>query len=152
MKDIIDAIAQFTPEQGDWLPLNRLLSEVAWGAITPADCQRLCLLFERHPEEDNELLWGLLHGIEGFPGCNENILVSVQRRPALMTILMLNRMINAGQGQVSGVDLLAQIKAVATDCSVPESIRNRASKLMDYQRGKTEFNHVIDPTRNARGS
>jgi hypothetical protein len=138
MNDIIDAIAQFTPENGDWLPLDRLLSEVTWGSLMPTDCQRLCLLFERYPEEDNEFLWGLLHRIESVHGCNEKVLLSVQRRPALMTVLMLNRMINAGQCLVAEVDLLEQIKSVSTDCRVSESIRKRANMLIDYQRRKTD--------------
>lgn len=30
-------------------------------------------LYERYPEEDNEVLWGMLHGIESINGYEERI-------------------------------------------------------------------------------
>ena len=136
MNNIVDAIAYFTPEQGKWIPLEGLLAQIDWSSLSAGDCLRLCLLFERYPEEDNEVLWGLLHGIEDIPGSNESVIASVQRRPSLMTVLMLNRMINAGQIQSAGVDLLDHIRSVATDSVVPEAIRSRAQRFIDYQMKK----------------
>jgi hypothetical protein len=60
---------------------------------------------------------------------------------------MLNRMINAGQHTVAGIDLLAQIRCVAAEREVPESIRNRARKLIDYQREKSEGTTNADRVR-----
>src|SRR5690349_13868815 len=70
-------------------------------------------LFERFPEDDGyEMFWSILHGIEAQPGYEPLVVESVRRRPSQFPVLMLNRMLNAGQTAAGDVDLLALLESV----------------------------------------
>ena len=94
-------------------------------------------LFERFPEDDGyEMFWSVLHGLEAQPGYEPLVVESVRRRPSQFPVLMLNRMLNAGQTAVGDVDLLALLESVAADESCPASVRDDARRFVQYQTGR----------------
>jgi hypothetical protein len=94
-------------------------------------------LFERFPEDDAYgVFWSILHGIEGLAGYDEELIASIRRRPSEFTVLMVNRMINAGQMSVGDTDLLCLLEEVADDEACPTGVRLDARKFVEYQRNR----------------
>jgi hypothetical protein len=98
--------------------------------------QVLFRLFERFPEDDAcEMFWTILHGIEEQPNCERLVVQSVRRRPSRFSVLMVNRMLNAGQTHVGRINLLKLLERVASDKSCPASVREDAQGFAAHQRG-----------------
>src|SRR5262245_60002368 len=65
-------------------------------------------LFERFPEDDaHEMFWSILHGIEALPNYEPELIASLRLRPSRFPVMMVNRMMNCGQSQGEGVDLMS---------------------------------------------
>jgi hypothetical protein len=64
-------------------------------------------VFERFPTGDSHgVFWSILHGLEAHSGRYEfQLIESVRRAPAEFSLIMLNRMINAGETELAGESL-----------------------------------------------
>jgi hypothetical protein len=92
-------------------------------------------LFERFPEDDAyEMFWSILHGIEALPNYETDLIASLRRRPSRFPVLMVNRMLNAGQSHAGGVDLMSLLESVTADETCPSSVREDAESFIEYQR------------------
>jgi hypothetical protein len=90
-------------------------------------------LFERFPEDDGyELFWSILHGIERQPNYGPLVIASVRRRPSSFPVLMLNRMLNAGQVGIGEQDLLRLLQAADEQC--PPGVRRDAQEFLEHQK------------------
>ena len=125
---IIDLQA-FRPSDGDWRPLDALLSEL-WETGRPGEHVRdLFGLLERFPEDDGEgVPWSVVHGLESLPDYEPELVRSVQRRPSELAITMVGRLLNSGMSQVTGVALTDLLRSVASDPGVPAPVRGSASR------------------------
>jgi len=86
----------------------------------PEDLDAMFRLFEQHPNSDGfGVFWSALHWLEAQPsGLYEHALLnSLQRKPVPFTLIMVNRMLNAGLKQAAGVSLLQLLHGVASDAS-----------------------------------
>lgn len=100
------AIREFTPVDGNWLPLETEF-ELAFSSFDPTLYYHAIFnLFERYPEDDGSgVFWSALHGME-FVGGYENLLLEFHcRSPNLMTRTMLRRMLNVGETQIGNVPI-----------------------------------------------
>src|ERR1044072_1596394 len=97
MDDLDNSIREFTPDKGDWRPLERLL-EAAFASPEPKNYYHAIFnLFERFPEEDGAgVFWSALHGMEAVGGYEHLLLQYFRRFPSLMTKAMLRRILNSG--------------------------------------------------------
>lgn len=97
----------------------------------------LLRVFERFPNKDGfGIFWSILHGLEGLPNYQEKLIESVNRHPSHFSLMMINRMLNAGQTEVKGTDLLSVLKRVATDERQEEEIRRDAQHLVEWQQSR----------------
>jgi hypothetical protein len=97
---VLDEIAAFVPQDGNWLQLDDLLGEVWAGGIT-ADCLPILFgVFERFPDEDGSgVLWGIVHGIELLNiDYSQSLRDSMSRQPSFMGRIMLDRLERANAG------------------------------------------------------
>ncbi len=132
---ILADIDTFEPADGEWIALDRLLEELWSGDVPPASARVLLRVFERYPEEDGEgVFWGIVHGLEAFPGYETALLEAVQRAPTEFSLLMVNRLLNGGRSEVDGVSLTAVLEAVAADPRHPASVREEARDYLDRAR------------------
>ena len=99
-------IAAFQPNDGNWLGLEALLTEL-WQVGSPqAAMPELLGVFERFPSEDGRgVFWSILHGLESLHGYQEALMMSVRRMPSEMGVLMLGRMLNSGCADIKGVPI-----------------------------------------------
>lgn len=94
----------------------------------------LLRLFERFPESDGYGLFRtILHGLERLPDYEHKVIESVQRKPARFNVLMVNRMMNAGVSTVGNTDLLALLRAVATNPESNEAVREDVRGFLEWQ-------------------
>jgi hypothetical protein len=94
---ILADIAAFSPQDGDWRPLDRLLDELWTLGVSQAHLRTLFEVFERFPNEDGAgVLWSVVHGIEQMPIDYENELnSSMSRCPSMMGGIMKRRLVNS---------------------------------------------------------
>ena len=94
-------------------------------------------VYERFPGKDGYgVFWSMLHGLESLPGYEEAVVESVGRQPSEFSLLMVNRMLNAGRTHVNGTDLFALLEEVARNPHYSSAIRKEAEDFVDWQRGR----------------
>lgn len=97
---ILDEIAAFAPEDGNWLPLDYVLGRL-WGIGVTQECVPvLFAVFERFPDEDGVgVLWSIVHGVEALELDYEPLLrQSLFRQSSCMGRIMLDRLERANAG------------------------------------------------------
>ncbi|WP_129139595.1 hypothetical protein [Modicisalibacter coralii] len=103
-KELANRIAEFEPQDGNWLPLEELLQRALLAADMQVYYPAIFRLFERYPDEDGAgVFWTALHGMEDAGGYEKDLLESFQRSPSEMTETILLRLRNSGSEYVSDV-------------------------------------------------
>lgn len=93
--------------------------------------EQLLQIMERYPIYDFGMPGAMVHFIERFyPHYLPALVESVKRRPALHTIWMLNRCINASAVKDELIELL---KDISNRGDIEEEIRNSAKEFIDFQ-------------------
>ena len=123
----------FKPPNADWLTLDKLVQELLASDSASSGIDALLGIFERYPSEDGfGVFWALLHGLESLPGYEERLLESILRLPTRFTVLMVNRLLNAGCDEVSGVPLLPLLHRITCDRQAMPEIRQEAQNFVDH--------------------
>ncbi|HVU15277.1 MAG TPA: hypothetical protein VHD32_00015 [Candidatus Didemnitutus sp.] len=105
--DALDhSIREFTPQAGNWRPLETLLARVFTGPDPKSYFHAIFNLFERFPKEDGAgVFWSALHGMETVGGYEELLLQYFRRHPSLMTTTMLRRIKKSGQSHIGQIEI-----------------------------------------------
>ncbi len=92
----------------------------------------LLQLMERHPMYDFGMPGAIVHFVERFykKGYEELLIDSVERRPTMHTVWMLNRLIN---GSDNKLDYIEVMKKVINRSSVEHEIKQRAQSYINRQ-------------------
>lgn len=134
--ELYNKIKDFSPDGDDWSILDDILGEVYDYRYETNCLGAMFRLFEKYPEEDNETLWGVLHGIESIEGSEERVFWSLRRGKSLFVIMMMNRLLNIGVSKINGLDLIEKLKEIMLDESVSAKIRKLAKEFYNYQNNK----------------
>ena len=126
-------IAAFDCSSDDLLQLDEDATALFESGQASRHLNVLFDLFERFPDEDNEVFWGIMHGLEATAGYESALLKSLQRQPSSMGVLMVNRMLNADESTIGDTDLLELLHQVAADDGVTEGVRNYAQDFIEHQ-------------------
>src|SRR5262249_54832786 len=130
-KKILADLDAFGPPMEDWGRLDELLQEL-WASHSPSQGVRTLFgVLERYPDHDGYgVFWPILHGLEAIPGYEAELIRSVQRTPTEFNLMMVGRLLNAGQKEVNDVSLVELLSAVATDKRYDEAVRKQAKKYL----------------------
>jgi hypothetical protein len=94
-------------------------------------------ILERFPDKDGYgIFWGILNGLERLSNYQDKLIESIRRRPSEFSLLMVNRILNTGQMNVNGIDLLDLLEEVASSNNWPESIKKTAGEFIEWQRNR----------------
>ena len=94
----------------------------------------LLAIIERHPLDDFGMPGAVTRFIEGYyPDFLPLLIDSVRRCPAMHTVWMINRYLNAKQ---SREELLGALKAAADDHTADKLIRDTAREFLEYQQAR----------------
>ncbi|WP_422929150.1 hypothetical protein [Singulisphaera sp. PoT] len=129
---LIAAIRDFEPDDGNWLALNGLLDELTRSEAGGRGIEAMLSLLEKYPADDGTgVFWSIVHGVESLAGYEPALVESVRRTPAEFSVLMVGRMLNAGEVEVGGVRLLPLIRGVAEMPEIAPTIRRMARRFTD---------------------
>ncbi|MDU7150116.1 MAG: DUF2442 domain-containing protein [Clostridium sp.] len=134
--ELYNKIRHFVPDGDDWSILDDILDEVYDYGYEMNCLGAMFRLFEKYPEEDNDILWGMLHGIENIEGSEERIFWSLRRRKSLFVISMMNRLLNIGVSKINGLNIIEKLKEIMLDENVSVKMRKLAKEFYNYQSNK----------------
>tara|TARA_Y100000034_G_C6895883_1_gene412992 strand:- start:2566 stop:2955 length:390 start_codon:yes stop_codon:yes gene_type:complete len=102
IKKVISEIESFDSNNGSWLKLDDLVSEL-WEYENPEiGIDALFEIFEKNPTDDGAgVFWTILHGLETLE-YEERLYESLIKKPSHMTITMLKRIENSDSGFIAG--------------------------------------------------
>ena len=122
----------------DFEPLERLdilADELAQNPDAHAACASLIQLLERHPHVEFGLPGEPVHTLEKHPGHYEELLMqSLGRQPTLMTVWMLNRLINGADGTAKEA-LVGTLRAAAMHKKADAQAKASAQEFLAHQTG-----------------
>jgi hypothetical protein len=127
---IIQEIESFIPKNDDWLELESILGELFNSHNPELGLDVMLGIYERYPDEDNDILWGMLHGIEDIENYELKVIESVSRKPSFFGVLMLHRILNANISSVGGISLIDTLKEVANNSSATNYVRKKAERFV----------------------
>lgn len=87
-------------------------------------------IYERYPDEDNDILWGMLHGIEDIENYELKVIESVERKPSFFGVLMIHRILNANISSVEDINLLNTLKGVVNNSAVTNYVREETERFV----------------------
>ena len=138
IQPIVTALREFAPDaSGDNVSsLYRLLD--GFNALPERECAipSMFELIERFPEADLGSPGPLVHEIEAIAGYEEELRASLARTPTLLTVWMLNRILNATRSEKGRASWLALLREVASSPRAPESARGEARNFLEFQGAK----------------
>lgn len=131
IEEILIGIDSFKPQDGNWLHLEELLAEL-WATEKPEiGLDNLFGLLERYAEEDGiGVFWSVVHGIEQMNDYEQSLLNSLNRRPSIVTVLMVHRIANTGQIMILDKEIKAIYRELLIDSKVLPSIRERINRYL----------------------
>jgi hypothetical protein len=133
--DIVARIRAFNePENDDaLLQLDADVAALVSQEQSELTIQLLFNVFERHPEADDPVFWGIMHALESISGYEPFLLESVRRKPSAFGVFMLNRLLNAEQHGINGADLLQLLTEASTHPLASPSVKEDALGFIEYQ-------------------
>ena len=105
IEEIITDLDSFDAIRDGWPRLAGLLTELKANPHPTWAMDPLFRLFERHPAITSGVFMTVLHLLESFPGFEVHLVESLQRRPSVFGVMMVNRLLNSGISTV-GIDSL----------------------------------------------
>ncbi|MDF2986633.1 MAG: hypothetical protein K0R50_2143 [Eubacterium sp.] len=127
---ILNKLKSFTPQNADWITLEDILEELFNSDNPEPSLNAMLSIYERYPDEDNEVLWGMLHGIESIEYYEQNVIESLNRKPSFFGVLMINRLLNAGITAIGNVNLLDTLKLVTVNSSATSYVKEEAERFL----------------------
>lgn len=92
----------------------------------------LLRIFERLDEDHYDgVLWSIIHGIEGLKEYEEDLIKSVIRCPNEYNLLMINRILNSGQGSYKSTDYLSLLKELNTNNKLSPFLKEEIKGYID---------------------
>lgn len=128
---IVEKIKKFTPNDDDWLDLEDILAELFSCKEPELGLDAMIEIYEKYPDEDNDVLWGMLHGIEDIGNYEMKVIESVKRKPSFFGILMINRMLNADINSIGYIDLVEILKTAVSNPFASNFIKEQALRFIN---------------------
>jgi hypothetical protein len=131
-QEILAEISSFHPTNDEWVRLDSLLSEL-WGAGDPTlGINTLLEVFSKYPEEDGSgVFWSIVHGLESLNGYEPSLLKATIETPSLFGVIMLGRLLNAGEIEIEGRSISNALKSISNSPDVSLAVQNQASKFLE---------------------
>ena len=138
--EIIGILNEFTPFSENDLEndnvdfLYQLTDELLMNSDANLAIRPMFELVEKFPNQDFGSPGPIVHFIEKFRGLYETELFkSLQRIPTLLTIWMLNRLINSEKDETIRDNLLIKMKEILVHQKAGELEKEEATNFLDYQ-------------------
>lgn len=128
---IIKKIERFIPQNDGWYELEEALEELYNSNNPELGLNAMLSIYERYPDEDNDILWGMLHGIEEIKDYETKIIESIKRKPSFFGVLIINRMLNDGVTTIDNIKLIDILNKVIDNPSSTDYIKQKAIRFLE---------------------
>lgn len=95
-------------------------------------------VMERLPKSDLGSPGPLVHTLEALPGYEEELLKSVRRRPTVLSVWMINRILNTGLASDVRRDLMASLREAEINPEATGEVREQARDFIKLQMSRSE--------------
>jgi hypothetical protein len=132
VSEIVVDIEKFRPSNGNWLPLDGLLTELFESGSPAQGVDAMLNIFERYPKEDGAgVFWAIVHGLESIQGYESKLIESLRKAPSEFALLMTNRLLNAeSEGRIAP-QVVSVLQQLAVDQTLDSGIRSEAQKIVN---------------------
>ncbi len=133
--DIINALNNFESAGDESIDLE-YLNPIIWQLIKKEDahlaCDALINIFERNSEAEFGAPGSIVHTLEDFPGTYEKYLFeSLERKPAYMTLIMFERIINEEKNNEQKKKYLNTMKSYINHPYASQLVKEQAKSYYD---------------------
>ena len=102
VEEIISDIESYNSDDGNWLQLDELVTELWESGKPEIGIDALFEVFEKNPTDDGAgVFWTILHGLETLE-YEQKLYNSLMDKPSHMTITMLKRIENTDADTIAG--------------------------------------------------
>jgi len=103
------------------------------GGSSEAAIQELFSVMERMPDADLGSPGPLVHTLEKLKGYEQELILSVRRCPSLLSVWMVNRILNTDLSSDVRQSYMSLLREAATRSDLPKAIRNDAYHFVELQ-------------------
>ena len=124
---VIERLRNFEPSpDGDWSEFIELL-DALWKTNNPyVGYRTLFELLEKFDDDYMECQWSVIHGMEHSGRYEKELIESLRRKPAHLTLVMLSRIINSGEKEIDGIRIQSLLNEIIENHAVNEDQREFA--------------------------
>jgi hypothetical protein len=117
------------------LNLHRILADLPRVPDSETVLPSIFGVMERYPEADLGSPGPLVHEAEAIKGYTKYLSESVSRRPSMLALWMINRVLNAIEPDGERLPWISALRSVAESPSCSEALRQEAVNFLMHQRG-----------------
>lgn len=133
---VISDIESFDPIETDWERLDALIDELLAGPAPATGAAALLGVFERWPSAmtggvGGGALWSAIHALEKLPGYESHLLESLRRRPSVLSVMLVNRMLNVGETSADGILLVPVLRELAAAPGTTRTVRGEIESVLE---------------------
>ena len=135
IESIISQLERFVPEEQEdnSFALSELLDNLSEVADRHLAIEPMFRLMERFPEADLGSPGPLVHEIEAMQEYAPQLLSSLARRPTLLTVWMVNRVLNATNSEADRLLWLGQLRLAASNPQASPAAQASAREFLKFQ-------------------
>lgn len=132
MENVIKKLEQYIKDDEVTYEFDDAIEELKQLDLGLSLVESLLGFMEKHPFTDFGMPGEIVHYMERFyrHGYEELLMKSIERRPTIHTLFMMNRLINGGGDREFYMDLL---KKVTERTDIEKEIRDVAQEYIDFQ-------------------
>jgi hypothetical protein len=106
VKEIVESLRRFEPSpDGNWSEFIELL-DALWKTNYPQEGYKTLFdLLVKFDSDYVECQWSVVHGMEYSGGYETELVESLRKKPAHLTLVMLSRIINVGEKEIAGISI-----------------------------------------------
>lgn len=137
--EIIEELKRFEPVDEESLESNELLLDTILEDLFENEDASLVIpslfeLLENYPDADFGAPGTIVHTLEGFEGqYEEQLFLSLSRRPSPLSVLMLNRIINSLSDTKKKKDYIELLHQLSISESINQNAKEEAKSFYNYQ-------------------
>ena len=132
MENVIKKLEQYIKDDEVTYEFDDAIEELEQLDLGLSSVESLLGFMEKHPFTDFGMPGEIVHYMERFyrHGYEELLVKSIERRPTIHTLFMMNRLINGGGDREYYMELL---KEVTERTDIEKKIQDAAQEYIDFQ-------------------
>lgn len=131
--EIINDIDSFDAIRDGWPKLDSMVNDLRASPTPAKGINALLGVFERYPGTTfgSGTLWTVLHTLEALPGFEVHLVESMRRRPSVLAVMMLNRLLNSGVADIGPESVIQLLRDAKTNPHLQRSVKAEIESVLE---------------------